>query len=113
MVALCPEVFVVVFDTGGAVEDGAESQTGDGQVLAGHHRGDRAEEQGSAGQRDGGILHLLPEGWCPFLQTGSEWCCPVIVKKKKDDSFYMILQVQVKLQLVVLFYFDDTAVVKQ
>lgn len=82
MVVLRPEVCVVVFDSGGAVEDGAESQTGDGQVLAGHHRGDCTEEQGSAGQRDGGVLHLLPKGWCPFLQTGSEQRCPLIVKKK-------------------------------
>lgn len=70
MVALRPEVCVVVFNSGGAVEDGAESQTGDGQVLAGHHRGDRTEEQGSAGQRDGGVLHFLPEGWCPFSTNG-------------------------------------------
>lgn len=57
------------FFLGGEVESGAESQTGDGQVLAGHHRGDRAAEQGRPGQRDGGVLHLLPEGWCsPLLR---------------------------------------------
>lgn len=58
-----------VFSLGGEVKNGAESQTGDGQVLAGHHRGDRAAEQGRPGQRDGGVLHLLPEGWClPLLR---------------------------------------------
>lgn len=49
---------------GGEVENGAESQTGDGQVLAGHHRGDRSAEQGGSGERHRGVLHLLPEGWC-------------------------------------------------
>ena len=49
---------------GGEIEKGAAGQTRDGQVLAGHHRGDRSEEQGRPGQRDGGVLHLLPEGWC-------------------------------------------------
>lgn len=56
--------FVTCGFLGGEVENGAESQTGDGQVLAGHHRGDRSAEQGCPGQRDGGVLHLLPEGWC-------------------------------------------------
>lgn len=36
--------FVTCCFLGGAVEKGAEGQTGDGQVLAGHYRGDRSEE---------------------------------------------------------------------
>lgn len=57
-------MFFFVFFLGGEVKNGAQSQTGDGQVLAGHHRGDRSAEQGCPGKCDGGVLHLLPEGWC-------------------------------------------------
>lgn len=64
---------------GGEVENGAESQTGDGQVLAGHHRGDRSAQQGGSGHRDGGVLHLLPEGGCN--QTAQ--CCPLPVETRK------------------------------
>ncbi|TNN21735.1 hypothetical protein EYF80_068153 [Liparis tanakae] len=51
-------------EEGGEVENGAAGETGDGQVLAGHHRGDRSAEQGGPGERHGGVLHLLPEGQC-------------------------------------------------
>lgn len=56
------QLFWICLFLGGAAEKGAEGQTRDGEVLAGHHRGDRFEEQGRQERRDRGVLHLLPEG---------------------------------------------------
>lgn len=83
-----------MFFSGGEVEKGAEGQTGDGQVLAGHDRGDRSEEQGGAGQRDGGVLHLLPEGRSktgPVLPPGGGNCEMSCTKNINAEMVYVCI----------------------